>query len=43
MPQGTSATDGHINVGTTVFNYAMFGTLGLIARSSRTDGKITIT
>jgi len=43
MPQGASATDGHVNVGRTAFNVALMGPLGLIGGASRTNGKITVT
>jgi hypothetical protein len=44
MPQGTSATDGHINVGRTVARTILTGGIGLaIGGASRTKGKVTIT
>lgn len=42
IPQGTSATDGHLNVGTTAAAVVLTGGLGLLA-ASRSKGKITIT
>ena len=44
IPQGTSATDGHINVGRTVARTLLTGGIGLaIGGASRTKGKVTIT
>lgn len=43
IPQGTSATDGHLNVGTTAAAVMLTGGLALLAGGSRSKGKITIT
>ncbi len=43
MPQGSSATDGHINLGRTAAGVALFGCLALLAGGSRSKGKVTIT
>jgi len=42
-PQGTTATDGHINVGRTMTKLVLTGGLGLMTGASRSKGKITIT
>jgi len=41
--QGTTATDGHINVGRTVTGAVLTGGLNLLFGASRTKGKITLT
>jgi len=43
MPQGTAATDGHVNVGRTTLKIAALGMPFLISGASRKKGKITIT
>ena len=43
IAQGTSATDGHINIGRTAAGVALFGGLALLAGGSRSKGKVTIT
>lgn len=43
MPQGTTATDGHINVGRTVTGAVLTGGLNLLIGGSRSKGKVTIT
>ncbi|HZU01582.1 MAG TPA: hypothetical protein VFA10_18075 [Ktedonobacteraceae bacterium] len=43
MPQGTSSTEGHINVGRTLAGAALTGGLSLLFGASRSKGKITIT
>jgi len=43
MPQGTSATDGHINVGRTAAGAVLTGGLTLLVGGSRSKGKVTIT
>ena len=43
MPQGATATDGHINVGRTVTGAALTGGLSLLIGGSRSKGKFTIT
>ncbi len=42
MPQGASATDGHINVGRTVTGAVLTGGLNLLIGGSRSKGKLTI-
>jgi hypothetical protein len=42
FPTGTSATDGHMNLGRTAAGFALFGGLSLLAGGSRTEGKITV-
>jgi hypothetical protein len=42
MPQGTTATDGHINVGRTVTGAVLTGGLSLLIGGSRSKGKITL-
>jgi hypothetical protein len=43
IPQGTAATDGHVNVGRTALKIAAFGVPFLITGASRSKGKVTIT
>lgn len=43
MPQGATATDGHINVGRTVTGAVLTGGLSLLIGGSRSKGKVTIT
>lgn len=43
VPQGTTATDGHVNVGRTMLKVVTFGVPFLVTGASRTGGKITIT
>jgi len=43
MPQGTTATEGHINVGRTLIKGVLTGGIGLMTGASRSRGKITIT
>ncbi len=43
MPQGTTTTEGHINVGRTMTKVVLTGGLGLMTGASRSKGKITIT
>ena len=43
MPQGTAATEGHINFGRTLMKGALTGGIGLMTGASRSKGKITIT
>jgi hypothetical protein len=43
IPQGTSATDGHINVGRTATGAVLTGGLTLLVGGSRSKGKVTIT
>ena len=43
MPQGVTATDGHINLGRTITGAALTGGLTLLFGGSRSKGKITIT
>jgi hypothetical protein len=43
VPSGTSATDGHINVGRTATEAVLTGGLTLLLGASRTNGKITVT
>lgn len=43
MPQGTSTTDGHVNVGRTATEAVLTGGLTLLLGASRTEGKITVT
>ena len=43
MAQGTSATEGHSNLGTIGTSVFLFGNLGLLTAGSRTKGKVTIT
>jgi len=43
MPQGTAATEGHINVGRTMAQVELLGVGSLLFGSSRTKGKIIIT
>jgi hypothetical protein len=42
-PQGTSATDGHVNVGRTAGKILLPGLPFLVTGASRSGGKITIT
>lgn len=42
-PQGTTATEGHVNVGRTLTKAVLTGGLGLLTGASRSKGKITIT
>jgi tetratricopeptide (TPR) repeat protein len=42
IPQSTAATDGHLNLGRTVFDVALMGPLGLLGGGSRTKGSITV-
>ncbi|VVB64859.1 Uncharacterised protein [uncultured archaeon] len=42
MPQGTTATDGHINLGRTVTGAVLTGGLSLLIGGSRSKGKVTI-
>jgi len=43
LPQGTAATDGHLNVGRTALKVFVLGVPWLITGASRTKGKIVIT
>jgi hypothetical protein len=43
MPQGTTATDGHVNLGRTVTGAVLTGGLYLLIGGSRSKGKVTIT
>lgn len=43
MPQGTTATGSHINVGRTMTKFVLTGGLGLMTGASRSKDKITIT
>jgi hypothetical protein len=43
MPQGTSATAGHGNVGRTMTKFVLTGGIGLMTGASRSKDKITIT
>ena len=43
MPQGTDATDSHVNVGRTTLKIAALGLPFLITGASRSKGKIIIT
>ncbi len=43
MPQGTSATDGHVNVGRTASKILLLGLPFLVTGASRSGGKITMT
>jgi hypothetical protein len=43
MPQGATATDGHINLGRTVTGAVLTGGLTLLLGGSRSKGKITLT
>jgi hypothetical protein len=43
VPTGSSATDGHLNIGRTAAGVFLFGGLSLLAGGSRTEGKVTIT
>jgi hypothetical protein len=43
MPQGTAATDGHVNVGRTTLKVLTLGVPFLITGASRSTGKITLT
>jgi hypothetical protein len=43
MPQGTTATDGHVNVGRTTLKILALGVPFLITGASRSKGQITIT
>ena len=43
MPQGSTATDGHINVGRTVTGAVLTGGLSLLIGGSRSKGTFTIT
>jgi hypothetical protein len=42
-PQGTSATDGHVNVGRTAGKILLLGLPFLVTGASRSKGKITLT
>lgn len=41
-PTGTSATDGHINLGRTVAGAILTGGLSVLAGGSRSEGKVTV-
>ena len=43
MPQGTSATDGHVSVGRTAGKILLLGLPFLVSGASRSRGKITMT
>jgi hypothetical protein len=43
MPQGTAATDGHVNVGRTTLKVLTLGLPFLITGASRSKGKVTLT
>ena len=43
IPQGTTATGSHINVGRTMTKFVLTGGLGLMTGASRSKDKITIT
>jgi len=43
MPQGTSTTAGHINVGRTMTKFVLTGGIGLMTGASRSKDKITLT
>ncbi len=43
MPQGTSTTDGHSDLGTIGRSVFLLGGLGLLTAGSRSKGKVTIT
>jgi len=43
LPSGTSATDGHINVGRTATEAVLTGGLTLLLGASRTKGNVTVT
>src|SRR5712692_3985530 len=43
MPQGTAATEGHVNVGRTALKVFALGLPFLVTGASRTKGKVTLT